>query len=373
MKSMAGAEGDHPARAASRRSMDAVSRGAKDECWRCSRRTPCADRSARRSSTEGNGSSRARRAGRVLGRSTANASGIEFSIRDSFATGDEVANIRHDPPRSCPVPSASTQACSSNRVGPDGLIRSLRAFWEFDRACHPAPDLAAGPSAAPTVLCAENTQTPPVGRGVLRAPVGGRVRPVSHTACRTARDATGRAAGARRTNLATLTGRAARRRAGPRGWCCSPARPASARRRSSASSRPLRWRCRRAGVGGLVRAADVTPAAGTAAGRAARAGPAGRPDVRQGARRGARRRSCSTAWCASWRPGRGAACSSSRTCTGGRGHLDLIRFLARRLVTAPALLVVTIATARSAAPTRSRSCSATWRRLPGSPASGWPG
>ncbi|AHH96762.1 hypothetical protein KALB_3395 [Kutzneria albida DSM 43870] len=59
---------------------------------------------------------------------------FEFTIADSFAAGSEVANIGTI---SAFLPSGhrvDTEGVFVYRVGEDGLIRSMRAFWEVDRA-----------------------------------------------------------------------------------------------------------------------------------------------------------------------------------------------------------------------------------------------
>ena len=59
---------------------------------------------------------------------------VEFEIHDSFASGDEVANVAtilaHLPGGSV----MRTDGVFVYRIRPDGLLRSLRAFWEWDRA-----------------------------------------------------------------------------------------------------------------------------------------------------------------------------------------------------------------------------------------------
>jgi hypothetical protein len=55
-------------------------------------------------------------------------------MRDSFAAGDEVANIGTI---TAFLPGGSrvdTEGVFVYRVGPDGLIKSMRAFWEVARA-----------------------------------------------------------------------------------------------------------------------------------------------------------------------------------------------------------------------------------------------
>jgi ketosteroid isomerase-like protein len=129
-------EGDHPARAASRRSMDAVSRGAKDD-WLALFAPDAVVQDPVGPSIfdpEGNGHHGHDGLGAFWDVSIANAERIEFSIRDSFAAGDEVANIGTITSFLPGAQRIDAEGVFVYRVGPDGLIRSLRAFWEFDRA-----------------------------------------------------------------------------------------------------------------------------------------------------------------------------------------------------------------------------------------------
>jgi ketosteroid isomerase-like protein len=64
----------------------------------------------------------------------ANVERFEFAIKDSFAAGNEVANVGTI---SAFLPGGSrvdTEGVFVYRVGDDGLIRSMRAFWETERA-----------------------------------------------------------------------------------------------------------------------------------------------------------------------------------------------------------------------------------------------
>jgi len=59
--------------------------------------------------------------------------GIEFELKDSFACGDEVANVAtiH-----ITLPGGSTSRCEGvfvYRLNADGKLLSLRAYWELDR------------------------------------------------------------------------------------------------------------------------------------------------------------------------------------------------------------------------------------------------
>jgi ketosteroid isomerase-like protein len=64
----------------------------------------------------------------------ANVERFEFDIKDSFAAGNEVANVgtitTHLPGGSI----LDTEGVFVYRVDDDGLVLSLRAFWEMDRA-----------------------------------------------------------------------------------------------------------------------------------------------------------------------------------------------------------------------------------------------
>jgi len=55
-------------------------------------------------------------------------------VRDSFAAGDEVANVGTITTHLPGGQKLDTDGVFIYRIGPDGLLRSLRAHWEFDRA-----------------------------------------------------------------------------------------------------------------------------------------------------------------------------------------------------------------------------------------------
>jgi steroid Delta-isomerase len=64
----------------------------------------------------------------------ANVERFEFDIRDSFAAGNEVANVGTI---TAFLPGGSrvdTEGVFVYRVNEDGLIVSMRAFWETERA-----------------------------------------------------------------------------------------------------------------------------------------------------------------------------------------------------------------------------------------------
>ncbi|KDN22804.1 nuclear transport factor 2 family protein [Amycolatopsis rifamycinica] len=64
----------------------------------------------------------------------ANVERFEFTIRDSHAGGDEVANVGTITTFLPGGYRVDTDGVFVYRVGEDGLIRSVRAFWETERA-----------------------------------------------------------------------------------------------------------------------------------------------------------------------------------------------------------------------------------------------
>jgi ketosteroid isomerase-like protein len=126
----------HPARDASRRSMDAVSRGAKDE-WLAlfSPEAVVADPvGPSLFDPAGNGHQGLAAISAFWDSTISNAERIEFSIVDSFAAGDEVANVGTITTYLPGDHRLDTDGVFVYRVDEDGKIRSLRAHWEFDRA-----------------------------------------------------------------------------------------------------------------------------------------------------------------------------------------------------------------------------------------------
>lgn len=129
-------EGEHPARTASRRSMDAVSRGAKDE-WLALFAPDAVVEDPVGSSIfdpDGKGHHGTDAISAFWDATIGNAERIAFSVRDSFAAGDEVANVGTITSFLPDGSRLDAEGVFVYRVGSDGLIRSLRAFWEFERA-----------------------------------------------------------------------------------------------------------------------------------------------------------------------------------------------------------------------------------------------
>ena len=57
---------------------------------------------------------------------------VRFHIRESFACGDECANVGTITTRSADGSVARCELVMLYRVDSDGKVLSLRAFWEFD-------------------------------------------------------------------------------------------------------------------------------------------------------------------------------------------------------------------------------------------------
>ncbi|MFI7675455.1 nuclear transport factor 2 family protein [Actinophytocola sp. NPDC049390] len=131
-----GPETDHPARTASRRSMDAVSRGAKDEWLALFADDAVVEDPVGVSMFDATGEGhRGRTAIAAFWDLTiGNAERIEFEIRDSFAAGDEVANVGTISSYLPGGHRVDAEGVFVYRVNDEGQIVSLRAFWETERA-----------------------------------------------------------------------------------------------------------------------------------------------------------------------------------------------------------------------------------------------
>jgi steroid Delta-isomerase len=131
-----GPEATHPARTASRRSMDAVCRGAKEEWVALFAEDGVVEDPVGVSMFDptGDGHHGREAIAAFWDMTIANVERFEFAIKDSFAAGNEVANVGTI---SAFLPGGSrvdTEGVFVYRVGDDGLIRSMRAFWETERA-----------------------------------------------------------------------------------------------------------------------------------------------------------------------------------------------------------------------------------------------
>jgi steroid Delta-isomerase len=126
---------DHPARAAALRSYDAVIRKDKqawlanfaDDGW--------IEDPVGRSvfDPEGKGHHGAEGRARFWDITIGTMSRFVFEIRDSFVSGDECANVGTIHTTATNGWTASTDGVFVYRVGADGKIISLRAYWEMDR------------------------------------------------------------------------------------------------------------------------------------------------------------------------------------------------------------------------------------------------
>ncbi|MEB3370598.1 nuclear transport factor 2 family protein [Saccharopolyspora mangrovi] len=126
----------HPARDAALASMDAVSRGAKEEWLSLFAADAVVEDPVGPSAfdPEGKGHHGWEAISAFWETAIAQAERIEFFIDDSFACGNEVANIGTITTH---LPDGSTmdaEGVFSYRVDDEGRVKALRAFWEFDRA-----------------------------------------------------------------------------------------------------------------------------------------------------------------------------------------------------------------------------------------------
>ncbi len=130
------ADDTHPARAASQRSMDAVRRKAKDEWVALFAADGIVQDPVGRSPLDETGEGHRGHAaiGAFWDATIGGLERIDFEIHDSFASGDECANVGTILAYLPGDQVMRTDGVFVYRVGPDGLLASLRAFWEWDRA-----------------------------------------------------------------------------------------------------------------------------------------------------------------------------------------------------------------------------------------------
>lgn len=126
----------HPARTAALASMSAVSRGAKQEWLALFAPDAVVEDPVGPSVFDPEGTGHHGTAGISAFWDLAidQATRIEFHISDSFAAGDEVANIGFIRSFLPDGSSMDAEGVFVYRVGEDGLLRSMRAFWDFERA-----------------------------------------------------------------------------------------------------------------------------------------------------------------------------------------------------------------------------------------------
>jgi ketosteroid isomerase-like protein len=131
-----GPETTHPARTASRRSMDSVSRGAKAEWLTLFAEDGVVEDPVGVSMFDptGDGHRGHEAIGKFWDMTIANVERFQFDIRDSFAAGNEVANVGTITTFLPGGSRVDTEGVFVYRVNEDGLIVSMRAFWETERA-----------------------------------------------------------------------------------------------------------------------------------------------------------------------------------------------------------------------------------------------
>lgn len=131
-----GPEDDNPARAVSRRSMDAVSSGAKQDWLALFAPDAFVQDPVGPSplNSDGKGHHGHEALSAFWDNTIAHTERFEFTIRDSFAAGDEVANVGTITSYLPGDQRIDAEGVFVYRLTEDGLIHSLRAFWEFDRA-----------------------------------------------------------------------------------------------------------------------------------------------------------------------------------------------------------------------------------------------
>jgi steroid Delta-isomerase len=131
-----GPETTHPARTASRRSMDAVIRGAQEEWLALFAADGVIEDPVGVSMFDPTGEGHHGHEGIAAfwDMTIANVERFEFDIRDSFAAGNEVANVGTITTFLPGGSRVDTEGVFVYKVNEDGLIVSMRAFWEVERA-----------------------------------------------------------------------------------------------------------------------------------------------------------------------------------------------------------------------------------------------
>jgi steroid delta-isomerase len=124
------------ARVAAWRSMDAVSRGAKDEWLALFAADAVVEDPVGPSMFDAEGKGHRGHDGisAFWDATIAHVQRFEFVIRDSHAAGSEVANVGTITTFLPGNYRVDTDGVFAYRVGEDGLIVSMRAFWEAERA-----------------------------------------------------------------------------------------------------------------------------------------------------------------------------------------------------------------------------------------------
>src|SRR5918996_1408386 len=127
---------DHPARVASRKSMETVARRAKDEWLDLYTEDAVVEDPVGPSpfDPEGKGHRGRDRMAAFWDGTIATTERLDFEINESYVAGNEVANVGNITAHLPGGVKLQTFGVYVYRVDPDGRINSLRSYWEFDRA-----------------------------------------------------------------------------------------------------------------------------------------------------------------------------------------------------------------------------------------------
>jgi steroid delta-isomerase len=127
---------DHTARVASRRSIETVSRRAKEEWLELYSDDALIEDPVGPSPFDpvGSGKRGRERIAAYWDGTIATTERLDFEITASYASGNEVANVGSITIHLPGGVQLKTYGVYVYRVGGDGLITSLRSYWEFDRA-----------------------------------------------------------------------------------------------------------------------------------------------------------------------------------------------------------------------------------------------
>lgn len=129
-------DGDHPARRASQRSAATVARGSKEDWLALFAPDAVVEDPVGPSvfDPDGTGHRGHDGIGRFWDQAIAGVQAFHFTITDSFANGDSCANVGTISTTLEDGTRIDTEGVFVYRVDEAGLITSIRAHWEFDRA-----------------------------------------------------------------------------------------------------------------------------------------------------------------------------------------------------------------------------------------------
>lgn len=132
--------GEHPARAASHRSMAAVEAGDREGWLALFADDAVVEDPIGPSPLDPTGAGRhGKEAIAAFWDEVISSGSIAFEIRESYAVGDECANVGRITTTFPDGGRSIVEGVYTYRVGPDGRIAALRAFWEFDAMRYEAP------------------------------------------------------------------------------------------------------------------------------------------------------------------------------------------------------------------------------------------